>query len=672
MELIAASVVGLVLSVGPGLALAWAATPPHSRLRRVAMAASPGVTYGMVGGIVGWTTLVGLDVPPLGLLVTELVIAAAAVAWRVVATRRGTAPGAGIRPLGLVNRLQAHRADVVALGLSCAAAVTVAWLAAGRMGSPPGWDSLNHAFLARRIMQTGSADPAGACVTGSTEAAPACAFYPLAPHTVWAQVSELTGLHLSMVMLGTVVVAVPVIAAVGTFAIVRVCGGGSVTAACAAFLPVLIGSMWSSLITGRITVLLGAALAPSAALLFWLALRSPQARSLTALSSVSLAGITLAHTYDVVAGAFTALGLVLTRPPQLRLRSWVVRLLAQGLGAALILAPQVPDLLAGKAERGIAPPNSLRDLGEWTVPGQYIATFVGLAAPNGERTPPPLTDQGTIVAWVVSILILVGMAASLHPRLRWARPFAVVHLLILTVVIYIDRGQGWTRELVAGMYYGDPRRPHWSSIVAPAVLAFAGANAVAWLAIWPFTTLRRLTREGSLARRVVAPLWVVPVVVTALLTGLVAWAPDTWKANERLAARALPNDDSYDKVGEWIKARGGGVVADDLHRDFVTWIYADTGVALLRGLVPLKGNADADWAERTRVWMTLTATRPGRGTCLPDPYDVRWVVVSENHMPAGRRSYNPMRVAQSPYLTLVHTEGKLKVYAVNHLCGTGA
>jgi hypothetical protein len=88
--------------------------------------------------------------------------------------------------------------------------------------------------------------------------------------------------------------------------------------------------------------------------------------------------------------------------------------------------------------------------------------------------------------------------------------------------------------------------------------------------------------------------------------------------------------------------------------------------------VPLQGNADADWAERTRVWMTLTATRPGRGTCLPDPYDVRWVVVSENHMPAGRRSYNPMRVAQSPYLTLVHTEGKLKVYAVNHLCGTGA
>ena len=58
----------LVLAFGPGAVLAFAATPPHSRLRRVAVAASPSVTYGLLGGAVGWSTVFGRSWPPLGIL----------------------------------------------------------------------------------------------------------------------------------------------------------------------------------------------------------------------------------------------------------------------------------------------------------------------------------------------------------------------------------------------------------------------------------------------------------------------------------------------------------------------------------------------------------------------------------------------------------------------------
>ncbi len=668
--MVVASLALLVLAFAPGAVLALAATPAHSRLRRVAVAASPSVTYGMVGATVGWSTLFGRTWPPLGILAFEVVVAALALLARLVAARLGRSPGPGGPATGAAGRLRAHRRDVLALSASLVATLTVAWLVLGRLAAPPGWDAMNHAFMARRVIDTGSAMTSDVCVTGSVQPAAACAFYPLAPHVVWAQAVELTGLRLSTVMLATTMVVMPLTAAVGVFAVVRICRGGSVLAATAAFLPSLIGPMWPSLVTGRITILLGAALAPSAALLLWVALRSPRARTLSAVASVGIAGVALAHTYDLAGAAFLTLGLVIARPPRQRLRTWVLRLSGIAFGAILALAPQAPGLLAAKGERADYPPHHpgqvLTSLGDWVLaPGQYLATVVARPVPGAENALPQLVGPGVTVSWLVTLGWIVGLVACFwSPRLTWARPFAVAQALTLTLVVAIDTGSGPVRNAIAGLFYGDPRRPLWSNVVAPAVLCLAGWLTVAWGAR---EALVRLPRRPRLR----VPGWVGPLAVTLALTGLVAWVPDTWQAQTRLAGRALPDEPAYQRVGTWLHAHGGGVVADDVHRDYVTWINADSDIPVLRGMVPLAGVDDPDWAARTSVWNALVWTTNRRRGCLLDRFDVRWVVTSTDHMPGGHRTYRPQRLSTSPYLTLAHEDGPLRVYAVNHLCGNG-
>ncbi|WP_270886431.1 DUF6541 family protein [Pedococcus sp. 5OH_020] len=665
------SLVLLVLAFGPGGIVALAATPRHSRLRRVAVAASPSVTYGLVGGAVGWSTLLGRTWPPLGVLTAEVGLAALAVSARVIAGAAGRAPGAAVRSLTIGNRLRAHRRDIIALAASVTATLTVSWLVLGRLGSPPGWDSMNHAFMARRIIDTGSASPSDVCVTGSVLPAPACTFYPLAPHVVWAQAVELTGLRLSTVMLATTMVIMPVTGAIGVFAIVRICRGGSVLAACAAFLPSLVGPMWPSLVTGRITILLGAALASSAALLLWLAIRSPAARALSAVAAVGVAGVALAHTYDLIGAAMVALGLLVARPPRQSLRTWVLRVLGIGLGALLVLFPQGPGLLAARGERGVSPPRHpgqvWSSLAEWVFsPGQYLATVVARPVPGAETTLTTVAGFGA----VVSLLVTLGWVAGLFlcfasPRLVWARPFAVAQLLTLVLAVTIDTGTGPLRNAVGALFYGDPRRPLWSNVAAPGVLCLAG-----WVAagIGAWMVLRRIPRLSRARIRS----WVAPLVVTTAIAGLVACVPDTWQAQTRLAGRSLPAGPAYQRVGSWLRAHGGGVVADDVHRDFVTWLNADSDLPVLRGMVPLDPASNPDWTDRTRVWNALAWTKRRNGTCLLDRFDVRWLVVSDLHMPGGHRTYRPQRLAdESPYLRLAHADGPLKVYAVDHLCGTG-
>lgn len=659
----------LVLAFGPGAALALAATPPHTRLRRVAVAASPSVTYGLLGGAVGWSTVFGRTWPPLGILGFEAVVVAGAAVARYLAVRSGTAPGWPFRGVSVGNRLRVHRNDIAALGASVAATLTVAWLMLGRLGSPPGWDSMNHAFMAGRVLQLGSALPRDVCVTGDVEPAAACAFYPLAPHVLWAQVSQLTGASLSTVMLATTMVVMPATAAIGVFAIVRVCGGGSALSGAAAFLPAVIGPMWPSLVTGRLTILLGAALAPSAALLFWMAMRTAHAKALSVVAAVGLGGVALAHTYDVVAGALLGLGLLVARPPRQRWRTWLVRVAGIGLGTILLVAPQAPGLLSARTERvlypALRPGDFWGSLGHWVfAPGQYLATLIAPAEPGAEQVLTHVTGVGVTVSWILTLGWVVGLLAALHRRLAWARPFAVAHVLTLAMVVTVDIGSGALRDAVAGLFYGDPRRPLWSSLVAPGVLCLAGWLGAIGLVREGLGRIPRIPRIPRLS----ASGWLTPLVVAAALTGAVAVVPDTWEAHERFAARALPADPAYQRVGDWLRAQGGGVVADDLHREFITWVGVDSDLPLLKGLVPLDGPTNPDWADRTRVWNALVWTKVGAGSCLLDRYDVRWVVVGRAHMPGGRRTYRPDRLANSPYLHLAHVDGTVWVYSVDHLC----
>jgi hypothetical protein len=656
----------LALAFLPGAAVALAATPAHSRVRRVSLAASPAVSYGLVGGAVSWSTLWDRRLPALGVLGIELLVVALACALRVLATKTARGPGWHISAFGVMNRVKAHRTDVLGLSVALAGSVLVGWLMLRRSGGPPGWDSMNHALLAGRVMQSGSALPRDVCLTGSTSPTQACEFYPLAPHVMWVQGSQLTGTQLSSVMLALCIVVLPITAGIGSFALARVCGAGTLVASLGAFTLAVIGPIWPCLATGRLTVPLGAALAPSVALMVWLALRTPRARSMHIVAGVGLGGLALAHSYDVVAAALLWLGLVVTRPTRGKWRFWLLRSAAI-LGVALALvAPQFRSLVGAGVERRDAPPHLqghwLDALGHWLYgPSQYLATVVVPPLPGAELVLPPLLPgPGTAVSLAVSLAMTLGIVVAFLPRFRWARPFAVAHLLTLVIIVIIVAGGGPVRDAVASLFYGDGRRPLWSSIAAPSVLALAGViSALTAVARVVGRGRTQLQNRGVLAWTA-AILLVLPVVVL----------PDTAASPWRFAARALPQDAAYDRVGVWLRAHPG-VVADDQHREFLTWLYADHRIPLLFGLVPLRGTTDPDWARRMGVWNTLVGTRPGRGTCLLDPYDVRWVAIGTHAMPGGRQRYLPDRLRESPYLRLAHQDGPITVYAVDHLCGTG-
>lgn len=656
-----------VLAIAPGAVVAMAATSAHTRMRRVALLASPAVTFGLIGTAVSWSGLFGWRWSARSILAFEAVVVIGALALRAVAWHRAGRPARSMRLRAVRDRVAVHRADVAGLGLAALGSVTVGFVMFHRAAAPLGWDSMNHAFMARRIMDSGGALPVDACVTGSVLPHVACTFYPLTPHVLWVQLSELSGRPLSVVMLTTVVALMPAYAVSGTFGILRLTGAGTVVAMCGSFLCAIIGPMWPSLVTGRLTVDLGAALAPSVCLLVWLAMRSSGSTVQRIVAGAGLGGLALAHTYDVIAAFFLGIGLLIARRDPVSWHKRMRHLLVIGGSAAVFVAPQIPLLLGASGERAISqaglPGQPFEALQRFAfAPGQYLGTVVAPAVQGAEGRLPPLSASwAPALSMTMSVLIVVGLLACLHPRFRWGRPFAIAHILTLATSILINTGTGTGRDLVASLFYGDPRRPMWSDVVAPAVLCLTGGVAVLWVLVAWFPIVAGRAR-------VTASRVVLPVLVTSLVTASLVALPDSHRTPDRFAGRSLPANPAYADAAHWILRHGSGVVADDTHRDYITWLNADFGIPVLRGMVPLKGAALADWNARTKVWNALIASSPSRRTCLHDPYDVRWVVVGDQHMPGGSRTWSMARLRASPYLTPSFEQEGVYVFAVDHLC----
>lgn len=691
----------VALAFLPGAALAFAVTPRHSRMRRVALIASPSITYGLIGIAVAWSGYAGATWSPLTVLWFELSAAAAALTVNLVLRHRRRRPGWGASRSRLVHRLRVHAADLAALGLAAAAALVVAWFLVGRLPSAPGWDAMNHAFLMSRVLSSGSGLASQVCVTGDIAFTSSCGFYPLAPHVLWAQASQLTGAGPTAVILASTWLVTPLTAVTGVFGITRVLGARPAVAGAAAFLPMLIGPLWPSLATGRLTVLLGAALVPSVALLFWLAARIPRAPAVLALAAIALAGMFVTHTYDALGAALLLLGLLVTSLSWRSWRGWARLVVAGGLSLVLMI-PNLVLLLVARSER-LADRTGAPGRPFWEVVAQ--ATFpqggpIGTLfdpVPRPGGIPISLSGVGVAVSAVLTALLLVGMTASLLPAFRWARPFAVLHLGMLVVAVFVAVDLGPVHTVVASLFYDDPRRVLWSSALAPGALTLAGAVAAVQMAL---LVARAPARRRRLARgpdtgnpplipgrqppgpETAEPLDVaaasraqgrrqsrVGVAAAVCLSALVLAVPETAMAHERFAARAMPDDPAYARTTEWLRGRSGSV-AEDFHRDFVPWMTVDAGLPLLRGIEPLSGPEEAEWQRRVQLWKTLIGARKSPTACLVNDYDVSWVVVGRPAMPGGRRTWNINKLTRSPFLRLVRVDGPVRVYAVHDPCAS--
>jgi len=263
----------------------------------------------------------------------------------------------------------------------------------------------------------------------------------------------------------------------------------------------------------------------------------------------------------------------------------------------------------------------------------------------------------------------MGLAISVRPGWRWLRPFAVTHVFTIVLSVYLATSTSAFRDAVGGLFYGSPGRVMWANALAPAVLSVAGWTALLTMGV---RAARRWRRNGSPSPRAESRQHVIrgaPVVVLAVLAMLMAFQPVV-RDSPAAFAQHTPISPAYQRVGLWLTEHlpPGAVVADDLHRDFVTWMAVDQGVPVLKGLVPITESGQRDWDQREKVWQVLTGFLTPSVRCLEDRYHVQFVVVSSEHMPSGLRTYKQSGLAHSPYLRLVHGDGPLRVYEVNDLC----
>jgi hypothetical protein len=151
-----------------------------------------------------------------------------------------------------------------------------------------------------------------------------------------------------------------------------------------------------------------------------------------------------------------------------------------------------------------------------------------------------------------------------------------------------------------------------------------------------------------------------------VLGGLAA-VPSSWRPIRTHLAQRAPQGPSYERVYQWLASHTakGKVVAYDRHLQFMTWSYADYGVVPLFGIPPLIKENKGNYAERARAFKWLADSKGAKPAgCAVQRFGVQYVAVGGPHLPPWPGNYSDQRIAKSPNVSLVHTDGKLRIYEV--------
>lgn len=670
--------VALALAVVPGAVLGFAL--PAGRYRWSVFVASPAVTLGLTAAAMGWLPVLGLRNGPLDVL-------AAAVALAVLfgpGTRLGTAwqrrrarhahPDAAPaprtrRPRSVLARLGLPQlADLV--GVTVPAVITVGFgrLFLGGLAQPPGWDAMNHGFLTRRMMQTGSTAVQDVCVTGSTHVALSCSFYPLSADTLWAQTAVLTNGRVSTAMLAWAMLVGPLAMVAGVFATVRLLGGGTVVAAATATLPAMIGPLWFSLTTGRVTDQAAPAMAAGVAVLVALVLRGRHPVATGAAAGLAGLGIVMSHTYDVLFIGTLAILVSLWLPRG----RWTVRRTPLGLASAGLVglagvAPFLSALLGANAERDASTPkfDSLRESLQFWVTDLDRYTLFGFPPPWWSSSS-LLSVESIRTAFVVTLVAICASPLSFVVRpLRWARPWIAVGVLWTGIAVWTSYSTQPVAVALASLWYSRGEQRIWVMImpVYP-VAALAGACAIgviAWrLAGWVAAPVRRVAKGVEYASATGA------VALVVLLT-IQAVQPSSWEPLQADVHRRAPVGAEYQRTYRWLAKHTppGTTVAYDRHGEYLTWSYADYGTDLLFGIPPLVPKSLPNYRERRLAYRWLiNHKKPRPAGCLVRKYDIRYLAFGERRVPGWPRSYDPAKLFSTDRIRLVHQDGDLRVFEV--------
>ncbi|MEH0974166.1 DUF6541 family protein [Micromonospora sp. CPCC 205546] len=681
------TLIAFAVAVVPGALLGFALPP--GRYRWATWAAAPALTLGLVTLAMTWLPRLGLPDGPLAVLAAEVLLAGLAVlASRLVSrglvVREATAgdadrhadtdesrtdPPTGWRSAAGRLRLPAvrpGRADVIGIAVPAAVSVAFGWLMLGRLIAPPGWDAMNHGFLTRRIMDADSVLISSACTTGATEPALSCSFYPLAANVAWAQAAELSGGRISTVMSAWSILVGPLALVAAVYACVRALGGRPVVAASAAAAPAVLGPMWMSVITGRITEQTAPCMAGAIALLIALSARGAHPVRLGLLAGLCGAGIVMTHTYDVLFIAVLAVGMLLA----LRGR-WVLRRVAAAAGAMLLaaLVPLIPLLgvLAGaNGERLSNPPALLGQYDEafeyWVSdPQRYVLfAYPGVGGADFQLGEPTIR----IALWLVIPCLLLSALCLVLPRLRWARPWFAAGVIWTAIGVWTTASDSTAAMTLSSLWYGVRERVRSMIFPVYGLLAVAGAVvlgiAVQWL-------LARVARRAESLRRSDVPTAVAAAALVVVLLGLAA-VPASWQPLRGALKGRAPVGDSYVRTYEWLAENTprGGTVAYDRHHEFISWSYADYEVPTLFGIPPLPGLPTENYDRRWDAWNWLVDNADARPAgCEVRRFNISYVVVGTRNMPgAWDKHYERKRLEASDRIELAQKFGRIRIYQV--------
>lgn len=156
-------------------------------------------------------------------------------------------------------------------------------------------------------------------------------------------------------------------------------------------------------------------------------------------------------------------------------------------------------------------------------------------------------------------------------------------------------------------------------------------------------------------------------ILAVCLIGLAA-TPSAHATLVKNLAERTPVGSAYPEVFEWLAEHtpAGKVVAYDRHKEFMTWSYANYGVAELFGIPPLAKENLPNYSDRWQAWLWLVIGRRAKPAgCLVRKYRIEFVVVGGQRFPGFKPDYSRARIAASPNVTLVHSDGGLKIYQVN-------
>ncbi|NBE84531.1 DUF6541 family protein [Micromonospora rubida] len=653
----------------PGALLGFALPP--GRYRWAVWATAPALTLGLTTLAMTWLPKLGLPDSALAVLVAEVVLAGLAVlVSRLVPRGLVDADDEGRRP-PLRARLRLspvwpHWHDLVGVGVPAVISASFGWLLLGRLIAPPGWDSMNHGFLTRRIMDSGSVLISSACTTGATDVDLSCSFYPLAANVSWAQAAELSGGKLSTVLTAWSILVGPLALVAGVYAAVRALGGRPVVAACAAAAPAVLGPMWMSVITGRITEQTAPCLAGGIALLVALAVRGAHPVRLGLLAGLAGAGIVMTHTYDVLFIGVLALGMLVWLRGRLRLKHAAAAAGAMVVAGLVPLVPLLNVLVGANGERLSNRPALLGRWGDsfeyWVSDPQRYVLF-GYPAVGGRdlHIDVPTMQVGL---WLTIPCLLLSVLCLVIRPLRWARPWLMAGLVFTAIGIWTAASDSGSAMALSSLWYGVRERVRSMIFPVYGLLAVAGAVviglAVQWLA-------SRLVSRAAALRGSGVPAAVAASVLVLALLGLGA-APSSWHPVRGAFKSRAPVGESYVQTFEWLAENTppGATVAYDRHAEFMSWSYADYGVPLLFGIPPLPGLPKENYDQRWAAWNWLVDNKEADPAgCEVRRFDVGYVVVGSRRVPGTwARHYDRDRMAASGKLALAQEFGAIRIYRV--------